>query len=117
MPDTATYYAIHRATGRKMQWDLVQTIAYSDEVIYDGTNHEFDFTLPEAKLNTGNAFVTNAASTSVSPDAISNVDPHPLPKTRSIATLTVTHGATTMDIQVFRDELAGGCLLNADPEA
>lgn len=111
-----SYYAISKATGKTMSWQNVTDVTYSDETVYDGDLHSFEF--PATGMIWGGAgTVQDASGTDVAPDSVSKTDPRSTAKKRSIITLTVTHDLTTKTIKVFRDELVGGCLLNVDPDA
>lgn len=99
-----------------LRWDKVTAIVYEDEIVYDGDTFNYEF--PATGMTWGSSgYVTDKDNARQSPDSVMGEPPRPKPRTRSIIKLTVTHDVTTKDIKIFRDELVGGCLLNADPRA
>jgi len=112
-----TYWAIAKNTGHTLHWTNVTDVAYSDEVVYAGRLHSFEF--PAVGMTWGGAgYVDDDLVGGFSlPDSVSKTAPRHTAQQRSIITLTVTHDATTKTVRIFRDELVAGCLLTADPDA
>ena len=126
MPDESTLYAYLKSSGRKLTWVKVQSIAYSDVVQYNGETYRNDLvaymtpntTDSGALSGKGYAYLWSSESggSGANPsipdpvqDAIDgSVPPREKPQKYSIATLTVTHGTSTMAITVRLDELDGG---------
>lgn len=112
-----TYYAKLRSGGDVVAWGAVTGIAYSNESVFDAETYSNEFDLTRALPTYGN--LEDSAGNDAAPDSISKTAPGHVEKDRSIITVTITHGATpaSMDLRVFREELAGFTLMNANPEA
>ena len=113
MPNETTLYAVSKAGRKLMVFANVQSIAYSDALVYDGEVYVNDFDLSNAI--SGKGYLRDSALTEYAPDSIKKESPKLEEKKRSIITLTCTKGVGTVDVTVFRDEIVAGALFNVNP--
>lgn len=113
MPNETTLYAVSKAGRKLMVFANVQSIAYSDALVYDGEVYVNDFDI--SRTTPGEGFLEDEAGNDVAPDPVKKEAPKLEEKKRSIITLTCTKGVGTVDVTVFRDEIVAGALFNVNP--
>ena len=113
MPNETTLYAVSKAGRKLMVFANVQSIAYSDALVYDGEVYVNDFDISRTTPSKG--FLEDEAGNDVAPDPVKKEAPKLEQKKRSIITLTCTKGVGTVDVTVFRDEIVAGALFNVNP--
>lgn len=111
----ANYWAYNLLTHKWAAYTNIETVAYADDVVYEGDHHSFE--MPMQALNTAvgsNAFVIDEAAAHKSSDSVMKVDPRHTATKRSIISLTDADGKV---YKLFRDQLMNGCIQNVDPYA
>lgn len=109
----ANYWAYNIVVNEWAAYENISTVAYSDETVYEGRTHNFEFPM-QAVAAGGNGYLNDEALANKSPDSVMKVDPRFTAIKRSIITLTDTGGIA---YKLYRNQLMNGGIQNADPFA
>lgn len=108
-----TYYGQLRS-GQLLAFASVSGVTEANENVYLGDTYSNEFSLSRATSAAG--YVEDEAGVDKVPDSVSKTAPQYKEQSRSVFEIAVTAPAS-MTLKVFRDELAGLTLMNANPRS